>query len=206
MAARLTGALTDVQIDTAAAVYGRAFMDDPIAVWITPDEVRRANGLPIMFAACMRYAQRFGGRVELSDPAPRGVATWLEPGRSPPATFGLLRTGLAGVLLRLGSGLGRFFTFVDTFDRLHRRDMPQPHWYLWLLAVDPPQQGKGVGGELLRRTLRAADVAALPCYLETARESNVSLYRRFGFQVLRESALGSHGPVFWTMLREPSRD
>ena len=83
--------------------------------------------------------------------------------------------------------------------------MPQPHWYLWLLAVDPPEQGKGVGGELLRRTLREADDSALPCYLETARESNVSLYRRFGFRVLYESRLGGDGPVFWTMLREPSR-
>lgn len=206
MPERPTGTLTDGQVDAAAAVYGRAFMDDPIAVWITPDEARRARGLPIMFAACMRYALRFGGRVELSDTAPRGVATWLEPGRSPPATLGLLRTGLSGVLLRLRSGLGRFFTFVDTFDQMHRRDMPRPHWYLWLLAVDPPEQGKGVGGQLLRRTLREADDAALPCYLETARESNVSLYRRFGFQVLRERTLGSRGPVFWTMVREPSRD
>ena len=205
MPAGSTGGATGSRIDAAAAVYGRAFMDDPIAVWITPDEARRARGLPIMFGACMRYAQRFGGRVELSDAAPRGVATWLEPGRSPPATLGLLRTGLAGVLLRLGSGMGRFFTFVDTFDDLHRRDVTQPHWYLWLLAVDPPEQGKGVGGELLRRTLREADESALPCYLETARESNVSLYRRFGFRVLRESRLGRDGPVFWTMLREPSR-
>lgn len=206
MQARPREALTATRIDATAAVYGRAFMEDPIAVWITPDEARRASGLPIMFAACMRYALRFGGRVDLSDAVPRGVATWLGPGRSPPATFGLLRTGLAGVLLRLGPALGRFFTFTDTFDRLHRRDMPQPHWYLWLLAVDPPQQGKGVGGELLRRTLAEADGAALPCYLETARQSNVALYRRFGFQVLRESTLGSGGPVFWTMLREPVRN
>jgi ribosomal protein S18 acetylase RimI-like enzyme len=191
------------QLAAAAAVYGRAFLDDPIGAWVMPDETRRARGLPLLFGAAMRYAMRFGGQVHLSDAAPRGVATWLEPGRSPPATLGMLRSGLASLLWRLGPAIGRFVTFADTFDRLHRQDMREPHWYLWLLAVDPPHQGKGLAGQLIRPTLREADVSRLPCYLETAKESNVSLYMRFGFRVLREEALGRDGPRFWTMLRKP---
>jgi GNAT superfamily N-acetyltransferase len=195
--------LTAEQLETAAAVYARAFLDDPISVWVMPDETRRAHGLPLLFGAALRYAMRFGGQVQLGDASPRAVATWLEPGHSPPATLGMLRTGLASLLWRLGPAIGRFVTFAERFDRLHRQDMREPHWYLWLLAVDPPHQGKGLGGQLIRPTLREADVGRLPCYLETAKESNVSLYMRFGFRVLREEALGRDGPRFWTMLREP---
>ena len=76
--------------------------------------------------------------------------------------------------------------------------MTQAHWYLWLLAVDPPFQGKGLGGELLGPALHAADRARLPCYLETARERNVSFYLRFGFRILRDERMGRDGPRFWT--------
>lgn len=192
------------RLAAAAAVYTRAFMDDPISAWIAPDLAQRERGLPLYFRMAMQYALRFGGQVHCSDDAPRAVATWLEPGRSPPSTLGMLRTGLLRLLWSGGlSDARRLLTLGDTFDRLHEQDMTQPHWYLWLLAVDPPFQGKGLGGELLRPALDAADRARLPCYLETARERNVSFYLRFGFRMLRDERMGRDGPRFWTLLRAP---
>jgi len=197
-------ALVAQQLDAAAAVYTRAFMDDPFSVWVTPDPVRREHDLPLFFRMAMRYAMRYGGRVEASDGRPGAVATWLAPERPLPTNLGMLRTGLLGLLWAGGwSGAGRFFTFGEQLEGLHARDVKQPHWYLWLLAVDPPLQGKGLGGALLRSRLQEADRAGLPCYLETAKESNVSLYQRFGFEVRREQRLGRDGPRFWTMLRVP---
>ena len=141
--------LSDPQLAAAAAVYTRAFMDDPISVWIAPDPAQRERGLPLYFRMAMQYALRFGGQVHRSDDAPRAVATWLEPGRSPPSTIGLLRTGFLRLLWSGGlSDARRLLTLGDTFDRLHKQDVTQAHWYLWLLAVDPPFQGKGLGGEL----------------------------------------------------------
>jgi len=195
---------SEQQLAAAAAVYTRAFMDDPISVWIAPDPAQRERGLPLYFRMAMRYALRFGGQVHRNDDAPRAVATWLEPGRSPPSTIGLLRTGFLRLLWSGGlSDARRLLTLGDTFDRLHKQDMTQVHWYLWLLAVDPPFQGKGLGGDLLGPALHEADRARLPCYLETARERNVSFYMRFGFRVLRDERMGRDGPRFWTLLRTP---
>jgi GNAT superfamily N-acetyltransferase len=192
------------RLDAAAAAYTRAFMDDPFSVWVTPDPVRREHDLPLFFQMAMRYAMRYGGPVEVIDEQPRAIATWLAPTHPLPSNLGMLRTGLLGLLWAGGwSGAGRFFTFGEQLEGLHARDVTQPHWYLWLLAVDPPFQGKGLGGALLSPRLQAADRDGLPCYLETAKESNVSLYQRFGFEVLRDRQLGKDGPRFWTMLRAP---
>ncbi len=200
----MTRTLDAGQLDAAAAAYTRAVMDDPFSVWVTPDRVQREHDLPLFFRMAMRYAMRYGGRVEVDDNRPGAVATWLAPAHPLPTNLGLLRTGLLGLLWAGGwSGAGRFFAFGDQLEGLHARDVRQPHWYLWLLAVDPPFQGKGLGGALLRPRLQAADRDGLPCYLETAKESNVSLYRRFGFEVLRDQKLGKDGPRFWTMLRAP---
>jgi GNAT superfamily N-acetyltransferase len=200
----MTQQFTDRQIDAAAAVYTRAFMDDPISVWIAPDLAKRERALPLYFRMAMRYALRFGGQVQRSDDAPRAVATWLEPGHSPPSTGGMLRSGMLRLLWSSGfSDARRLFAFGDTVERLHKQDVTQAHWYLWLLAVDPPFQGKGIGGELLRPTLQQADRARQHCYLETARERNVSFYLRFGFRILRDETLARGGPRFWTLLRPP---
>lgn len=196
--------LTGRQLEAAAAAYTRAFMDDPISVWVAPDPSQRERGLPLYFRMAMQYALRFGGQVHRSDDTPRAVATWLEPGRSPPSTIGMLRSGLPRLLCAGGlPDARRLLTLGDTFDRLHKRDVTQPHWYLWLLAVDPPFQGKGIGGELLRSPLQEADRSRQACYLETARERNVSFYLRFGFRILRDERMGRDGPRFWTLLRAP---
>lgn len=199
-----TQPLTDRRLEAAAAVYTRAFTDDPISMWVAPDPVQRERALPLYFRMAMKYALRLGGQVHRGDDPPRAVATWLEPGRSPPTTVGMLRTGLLRLLWAGGmSDARRLLALGETLERLHKQDLAEAHWYLWLLAVDPPFQGKGIAGELLRPTLRQADRDRLPCYLETARERNVSFYLRFGFRILRDEKLGQGGPRFWTLLRPP---
>ena len=48
-------------------------------------------------------------------------------------------------------------------------------------ATDPPHQGQGRMGGLLRAVCRVADAARLPAYLETGGERNRAVYERFGF-------------------------
>ena len=57
----------------------------------------------------------------------------------------------------------------------------------------------------MQPVLREADVGGLSCYLETAKERNLAFYRKHGFEVVKEQTLGTDGPIFWTMLREPVR-
>ena len=74
-----------------------------------------------------------------------------------------------------------------------------PHSYVVAVGVAPSEQGKGVGGALLRSALRAAAAQGVPCYLETASPKGVAIYEHLGFRV--QHAFAPQGlPPFWTML------
>jgi ribosomal protein S18 acetylase RimI-like enzyme len=60
----------------------------------------------------------------------------------------------------------------------------EPHWYLWLIGVDPRLQGKGLGSALLKHTLRICDERGETAYLESSDPRNVPLYERHGFEAL----------------------
>lgn len=72
---------------------------------------------------------------------------------------------------------------------------PGPHYYLGVLGTLPAAQGKGVGAALLQAFCRvsAADPLSQGVYLETANAANLPFYRRHGFELRGEGALGAGG-------------
>jgi ribosomal protein S18 acetylase RimI-like enzyme len=78
----------------------------------------------------------------------------------------------------------------------------EPHWHLAFIGVDPAHHGRGLGSELLRHTLAGIDRDHLHSYLESSNPANLPLYRRHGFEVIREIRVGDAPPVF-PMLRLP---
>ena len=91
------------------------------------------------------------------------------------------------------------------FDELRQRDVPEPHWYLWMLGVDPPRQGQGVGSMLLQPVLWLADRESLPCYVEADKAKNVPFYQTHGFEVVEEGDVPGGGLHYWTMKHPPQR-
>ena len=76
----------------------------------------------------------------------------------------------------------------------------QDYWYLHMLGCEPTQQGTGLGAAAVRAGLDHA-AGRLPCYLETATESNLGFYAGLGFAVTGEWQVPRAGPRFWSMLR-----
>ena len=195
--------LPAAQIPAAGAVLARAFDDDPMTIYIVPDDDHRARALPAMFTVGTRLGHRFGevyttaGNVE-------GGAVWLPPGGT---DIDEERMGAAEpeeMMAQLGeAAMERFGTLMAYLGELQHRDLPDPHWYLMILGVDPPLQGRGIGGQLLQPILSRADADGLPCYLETMKPRNVPFYQKHGFEVLVEADLPGGGLHFWTMRRPP---
>jgi ribosomal protein S18 acetylase RimI-like enzyme len=68
-----------------------------------------------------------------------------------------------------------------------------------LVAVHPSARGRGLGSQLVEHGLALARREGLPAFLETAQQSNVSYYERFGFRVIGEEKAPDGGPTIWFM-------
>jgi ribosomal protein S18 acetylase RimI-like enzyme len=200
-----------VRADLTATVAAlvRAFDDDPAMTWIFPDDQMRRRRLPGFFAATLRGTSlRHEGtevavrRGPAGDGQVLGAAIWLPPGTWRPSLWRQLAS-LPGVALRLRSRLGAAGAFYGALVRLHP---DRPHWYLSGIGTDPPAQGTGVGGDLMRSRLVRCDAARLPAYLESSKERNVPFYERHGFRVTGELTIPGGGPTLWLMWREPQEE
>ncbi len=181
----------------------RAFASDPMFTWIFPDPDKRCKSLRMMNRVLLQYGFRYGHVTELN--GGMAVAIWIPPGRAI-TIGGMLRCGMLAV--PFGIGFRAFAKFMDANDimgKFHKKYVPEPHWYLLIVGVDPDLQGRGLGSTLVREGLARADEANCPCYLETSEERNLALYERYGFVVVGTAPLGSGGPPGWAMRRDPRR-
>jgi len=197
-------AITSLQrgsIDRSAVTLERAFSPDPLFTWVFPDPATRPAALQRLIRVPLEYGLRYG-RVTTSHEA-KAACVWLPPG--PGMTIPrMIRSGALGVPFRTGFGpFVKFMTANETMDKIHKARVPEPHWYLAVVGVDPELQGQGAGSALVREGLALADRESKPCYLETSERRNLAFYERLGFVVLEEATLGKGGPKAWAMRRGP---
>ena len=197
--------LDESQVAEASHVLSRAFHDDPLQTYVFPDPAQRAALSPAHFAPLIRYGL-LAGEVWTTAGAVRGVSVWWPPAHTKMNVDALERSGFNALPSAIGEHpYQRFMSVLDYVETFHRRDVQGPHWYAMVIGVDPAVKGQGVGSALVTQPLLRADAEGVPCYLETCQSSNVSFYRKHGFEVLVEGIEPSSGLRYWTFKREPVR-
>jgi predicted GNAT family N-acyltransferase len=153
-----------------------------------------------MFRFVFSYTLRYGEIT--TTPGLTGAACWLPPEHTSVSIMRLLRTGALPTSLKMGlPALLRLNNAEDYMRHTHKRCLVEPHWYLWVIGVEPACQGQGIGGKLLRAGLERADTSGLPCYLETMNPQDVPLYQKFGFTIASEGDMPHSGVRMWSMVR-----
>jgi GNAT superfamily N-acetyltransferase len=180
---------------------GRAFYDDPVSVWIMPDDEARAARQRRFFAAIARHHHLAGGGVEVAGEgsAIGAAALWDPPGRwkqSAREQLMMLPSFISGFGLSVATGrrLGQLL------DQMKQNHPEEPHWYLAVIGSDPSVRGKGYGQALMQSRLDRVDAEHAPAYLESSKYENVPYYERFGFEVTGEIVVPG-GPTLWPMWR-----
>ena len=84
--------------------------------------------------------------------------------------------------------------------RAERLVSPQA-WYLSIVAINPTQQGRGLGQRLLAPTLLEAERRGVECFLETFSTRNLSFYRRLGFHERAKYMEPTTGAEYALMVR-----
>lgn len=173
-----------------------------MSFWLL-DPAQRHKYVPRLLHFVVRYCQMYGAAETTLEGL--GVAGWLPPGEVNYHYSILFRT--SWLLIPLQSGLrnyARMLTNDDFAHLLRQRACPGPHWYLWVLGVEPSRQGQGIGGRLLAAGLERVDAQGMPCYLDIHNPRNIPFYQQYGFEVFEESNLPGYGLRIWGM-RRPAR-
>ena len=191
---KIRGVVPTEEIERAVSVQVSAFIADPVMRWLWPD--------PDEYLCHYRtFTRAFGGRAFEHDTAHvsdgfLGGSMWLPPGVA--VDGDAVEACFSETVPE--PRRSQMFEILEQMDEVHPEE---PHWYLAIIGVDPAKQGQGVGSALMRHALEGVDAAGLPAYLESSNPANISLYRRHGFEVIREIRVGEV-PVVTPMLR-PAR-
>jgi ribosomal protein S18 acetylase RimI-like enzyme len=176
----------------------RAFDDDPVSNFMFAGDRRRHLGLHSFFTSQLRRQYMPHGHVYTTDDL-SGAALWGPPDRERHGLQELLQL-LPTAPFLLSPQMIRALQLMFRVDSLHPKER---HWYLFTIGTSPERQGRGVGSALLRSMLQRIDELGDSAYLESSKERNVSLYARFGFEVIDELASKSGSPTIWRMWRDP---
>lgn len=195
--------LTKKDVKRASEVLAKAFSDDPVWKTFIENDPNRDTKLPLIFETPVRYALKYG-EVYASSQNLEGIAAWLPHDKAKMSAWRILRSGSFRSAIRLGSKLARKMDSVfSVLDEDREENLQAPYFYLSVIGVGPEFQSQGFGGQLIRKLLRQADEAGYPIYLETETESNVLMYEKFGFKIVKKIELSILKLPMWEMIRYP---
>lgn len=171
-------ALSEDEADAMAMVAARALLEDPLtrAVFAVEPASREAR-LRVVYEAMTRM-QPYPPISAWRDRRPLGMVGLAPAGHARPPVRRVLH-----VLPRLlhGARLAELRPALAWMQAIGRTGPAPGDWLLGPVVVEPSEHGRGVGSAMLAAACEAIDEAAAPAAVSTDRESNLDLYRRFGF-------------------------
>ena len=194
--------LPELKMNDAAELLARAFYDDPLMLYLFPDDLERLDMGKRFFLLNMKHAAQ-QGQLYTTDSF-KGVAVWRFFGIEPEVEKESADDPRAQLPAYMGAdAFQRLMNVVQCTTEIHRKLMQVKHCYLLFLGVDTVWQGKGTGGLLIKPVLDRADEKGLACYLETNKARNVEFYRKQGFEIGEERQIPAGGPYVWGLVRSP---
>jgi ribosomal protein S18 acetylase RimI-like enzyme len=191
-------------VEKAGQILADAFYEDPVWISVMPDEENRKEKLPISFEFILTYAVKYG-EVYAPSSDIEGVALWLPHDKIEITFWRMMRSGAFRKGIQMGQDIGnRIQKVFEPIDKDRKEFMKdKSYFYLQAIGVAPEYQGKGYGGKLLRSMFDRCDEEGLPIYLETETEKNVEMYKKLGFQVIKEQNIPDYDFIMWEMIRNP---
>ena len=197
--------LTPDDVEKACIVAGEAFQDDPVMVFAYPDEEERIQKAQYGFYMIYRYGMKHGLAYATSSNL-EGSTIWFPPDKVYQSTWTMMRYGGFYTMRKVGlkmKVMKRTMTVFKYEEIKHKELAPFDHWYFQNIAVKPEEQGKGYGGLLISTMLKTIEKEGLPVYVETNTEKAMSIYQKYGFEILKHEIIPETPVPLWCMLRKP---
>jgi len=181
---------TKKDIPKLAQVMVNAFVDYPLHVWILPDESERRKKLYTHFLMFVRYGLKYGDVYATSLDCD-DIVIFIQPGSGPMTTWRWIQCGGINFVRVYGrTAMKRYeIAAIGTTEKIRKKNAPATHSYLIYLAVDPRVQGQGRARKLLEPVFHQLDEKNIPCYVETFKVMNETIYNRLGFETLERVSI-----------------
>ena len=189
-------------LDRLAEVAADAYQNYPLHNWFTKgkyDKIASKLIMQISLKTMTEDAVIYADSEEMN-----GFAVWLPLGFTGSKTIPFLVSGGLRLILHSGLGIiGRLLTYENYAMNLKREFTDHYDWYLYNLSIKKDAQGRGLASKLLRPMLQFCDDEKMVAYLETNKETNVGLYRHYGFDLKKEELIPGTYVTHYAMVRHP---
>ena len=189
-------------LDHLAEVSADAYQDYPLHNWFTKGKYdKKASKLlmQITLKTMTKDAIIYADSEEMN-----GFAAWIPFGFTGNKAIPFLKSGGLKLILHSGFGIiNRLSAYEKYAMNLKKEFTDNYDWYLFNLSVKKDAQGKGIASKLLRPMLQFCDDEKMVAYLETNKESNVGLYKHYGFELKKEEVIPKTTVSHYAMVRQP---
>ena len=189
-------------LDRLAKVAADAYRDYPLHNWFTKGKYDAKASewiMQISLKTMTEDAIIYADSEEIN-----GFAVWLPFGFTGSKTIPFLKSGGLKLIFHSGFGIiGRLLTYEKYAMNLKKEFTDNYDWYLYNLSIKKDAQGKGIASKLMRPMLQFCDDERMVAYLETNKESNVGLYRHYGFDLMKEEQIPKSTVTHYAMVRKP---
>ena len=189
-------------VDRLADVAADAYRDYPLHNWLTKGKYDAKASRLIMLITLRTMTE--DAIIYADSEEINGFAVWLPFGFSGSKTMPFLMNGGLELIFHSGFGIiGRLLKYESYAMNLKKEFTDNYDWYLYNLSVRKDAQGCGIASKLMRPMLQFCDDERMVAYLETNKESNVGLYRHYGFDLMKEVLIPKTPVTHYSMVRKP---
>eukprot|EP01124_Arcella_intermedia_P003950 TRINITY_DN12232_c0_g1_i1.p1 TRINITY_DN12232_c0_g1~~TRINITY_DN12232_c0_g1_i1.p1 ORF type:complete len:1242 (-),score=329.75 TRINITY_DN12232_c0_g1_i1:18-3698(-) len=201
------GSLTDATLDETATALALAHYDNPYSVFYAGSK-KRLKKLQWFYKATLKYCQRYGRHriVTNSSNAVVGAIMWQHPYENDATLSRMVEVGLAGMANIFG--FKRSLNFGSLFNSSQQKRKAimkdEPHFYLFSIGVIPEFQHKGYGSSLMHPFIAEIDHDDLKCYIDCPVETSVPFFKKWGFEIIEETLIGSSTKSYLMVRKQKS--
>ena len=189
-------------LEKLAEVSADAYQDYPLHNWFTKGKYDEKTSKLLMLVTLKSMTEDaiiYADSEELN-----GFAVWLPFGFTGSKVVPFIANGGLNLICHAGLGfISRLLAYESYAMNLKKEFTDNYDWYLFNLSIKKDAQGKGIASKLLRPMLQFCDDEKMVAYLETNKESNVGLYKHYGFELKKEEVIPKSTVTHYAMVRKP---
>ena len=189
-------------LEKLAEVSADAYQDYPLHNWFTKGKYDEKTSKLLMLVTLKSMTEDaiiYADSEELN-----GFAVWLPFGFTGSKVMPFIANGGLNLICHAGLGfISRLLAYESYAMNLKKEFTDNYDWYLFNLSIKKDAQGKGIASKLLRPMLQFCDDEKMVAYLETNKESNVGLYKHYGFELKKEEVIPKSTVTHYAMVRKP---